>query len=207
MSLVHGSAPKMPMRSELCAGIEALALDLVGDRQHVARRHHDDVGPEILDQLYLLLSLAAAERDHRQPRAFGAVVRAEPAREQPVAVADVNLVATARAGRADRARDEIRPRVDVARRIADDGRLAGRARRRVNARDLVLRHREHPERIAVAQVALGREREARQIRERFQVVGMHARFVEFAAIDGGVLIRMPERPFQAFELQRGQLVA
>ena len=48
---VHGSAPKMPISSDAAARIEPLALELVGDRQHVGRRHHDDVGLEVLDQL------------------------------------------------------------------------------------------------------------------------------------------------------------
>jgi hypothetical protein len=38
-----------------------LALELVGDGQHVAGRDHDDVGPEVGDQLHLALGLAAAE--------------------------------------------------------------------------------------------------------------------------------------------------
>ena len=118
-----------------------------------------------LDQLDLLLGLAARHRDHGAAGALGAVVRAEAAGEEAVAVGDVDHVAGPAAGGADRARDQVGPGVDVAQRVADDGRLAGRSRRRVDARDALARHREHAERIVVAQVALDREREARQVGE------------------------------------------
>ena len=73
------------------------------------------VGLEVEDQLHLPLGHAARHRDHRAAEALGAVVRAEPAGEQPVAVGDVNDVAGPAAGGADRARHEVRPGVDVAR--------------------------------------------------------------------------------------------
>ena len=82
----------------------ALALELVGDRQHVGRRHHDDVGLEVGDQLHLPLGHAARHRDHRAAEPLGAVVRAEPAGEQAIAVGDVDDVARAPARGADRAR-------------------------------------------------------------------------------------------------------
>ena len=68
-----------------------------------------------------------------QPSALGAVVRAEAAGEEAVAVGDVDHVAGPPAGGADRARDQVGPGVDVVRRVADDGRLAGRARRGMDA--------------------------------------------------------------------------
>jgi hypothetical protein len=45
--------------SERRARVDALPLHLLGDRQHVRRRHHDDVGLEVENQLHLLLRLAA----------------------------------------------------------------------------------------------------------------------------------------------------
>ncbi len=116
-------------------------------------------GLKSLDQLHLLLGLPARHRDHGAAQPLGAVVRAQAAGEQAVAVGDVHDVAGAPAGGADRARDQVGPGVDVALRVAHDGRLAGRARRGVDAHDLLARHREHAERVVVAQVLLGRERE------------------------------------------------
>jgi hypothetical protein len=86
--------------------------------------------------------------------------------------------------------------VDVARGVADHGRLAGRAARRMHAHDLLARHREQAERVVVAQVALGRERELREIGERVQVVRVHARRVERPAIVCNVVVRVAQRPLR-----------
>ena len=85
----------MPISSEHCAGIDALPLHLLGDGEHVRRRDHDDARLEVADQLHLLLGLAAGHRDHRAAEPLGAVVRAETAGEEPVAVRDVHDVAAA----------------------------------------------------------------------------------------------------------------
>ncbi|MNE87715.1 hypothetical protein D3C80_1849490 [compost metagenome] len=81
--------------------VDALALDLVGQVQHVGRGDHDDVGLEVADQLDLLLGLAAGHRDHGAAQALGAVVGAQAAGEQAVAVGDVDAIAGAAAGGAD----------------------------------------------------------------------------------------------------------
>ena len=106
--------------------IDSLPPHFLGDRQHVRRRDHDDVGPEVLNQLHLALGHAARHRDHRAAHPFGAVMRAEAAGEQAIAVGDVHDVAGAPAGGADRTRDEAGPHLDVVAGIPDDGRLAGR---------------------------------------------------------------------------------
>ena len=152
------------------ARIDPLARELLDQHLHVRGRDHDDLRLQVGDQLDLLLGLPARHRDHGAAGALGAVVRAEAAGEEAVAVGDVDHVARPAAGGADRARDEVGPGVDVAQRVADDGRLAGRSRRRVDAGDALLRHGEQAERVVVAQVALDGEREARQVGERAAVV-------------------------------------
>ena len=119
------------------AGRGPARAELVEDGQHVARRDHDDVGLEIVDQLDLAFGHAARHRDDRAAQLLGAVVRAEAAGEQAVAVGDMDCHAGPPARRADRARDDMRPGVDVLCRVADHGRLAGRAGRGVDARELV----------------------------------------------------------------------
>src|SRR3546814_7880940 len=52
------------------AGVHALAFHFFQDIAEVGRRDHDDVGPEILDQLHLLLGLAAGHRHHGTPQPF-----------------------------------------------------------------------------------------------------------------------------------------
>ena len=47
----HGLGPRLraedPDAQRAGARIESLPLELLGDGEHVGRRHHDDVGPEI----------------------------------------------------------------------------------------------------------------------------------------------------------------
>ncbi len=203
----QGSAPKMPMRSDVERGSIALAPEFVENGEHVARRHHDDFGREVADQLHLLFRLAARHRDHRAPRRLRAVVRTESAREQPVAVGDVHRHAAPPARRPNRARDQIAPGGDVVARIADHRGFAGGAGGGVNARHLVPGHGEKAEGIGVAQVRLGGERKASQIRERAQLAGMHAGRVELAGIAGVVRIGVMQRRAQTFELQGLDLIA
>ncbi len=182
--------------------VQPLAYEFVGDGQHVAGRHHDDLRLEIADQLHLPLRLPAAERNHRQPRALRAVMRAQAAGEEPVAVADVNLVAAPRPRRADRARHQPCPGVDIGQRIAHHRRLAGRSRRRMDARDALLRHGEHAERIVLPQIRLGGERKSRQVAKRAQVRRMHARRIELGAVRRHVRVRMGKAVPEPLQLQR-----
>ena len=168
----------MPICSERFRRIDALRAEFVEDRQHVARRHRDDLGLEIDDQLHLALGHAARHRNRRAAELLGAVVHAEAAGEQPVAERLVHLHAAPAAARVDAARADIGPGLDVALRVADHGRLAGGAGRRMDAHDLVHRHREHAVGIIRAQVVLGGERKLAQIGELLQIVRMHAGRVE-----------------------------
>lgn len=143
-----------------------------------------------------------AERDGRQSRTLHAVMRPQAAGKEAIAIAHVNLVPAPGTRRPDRARHQPGPRIDVRQRVADHRGFAGRARRRVDARDPVLRHREHAERIVIAQIGLGRERKPRQIGKRSQVRRMHARRVELGPVGGHVLVRVRQAVFQAFKLQR-----
>ncbi len=77
----------------------------------------------------------------------------------------------------------------------------------MQAHDLLARHRKQAEVVIVAQVVLVGERELGEVGERFQVVGMHAGGVEPLLVHRHVVIGMAQRPFQAVELQRLDLVA
>ena len=167
------------------------------------------VGLEVVDQLHLPLGLPAGHRDHRAAQPLGAVVRAEAAGEQAVAVGDVDDVAGAPAGRADRARHHRRPGVDVlapcSRRpsacpvVPDDAWMRTTCSRGTA---------NIAERVVVAQVLLGRERELREVGERLQVARMHAGRVELAPVVRHVARRRGRSDhLQALELQRRELVA
>ena len=187
--------------------VDALALHFLDDHLHVAGRDHDDVGLEVVDQLHLLLGLPAGHRDDGAAGALGAVVRAEAAGEEAVAVGDMHDVARPPACGADRARDQVGPGVDVVLRVAHHRRLAGRARGGMDAADLLARHGEEAEGVVVAQVLLHREGKLRQVAELLQVARVDALRIEGLAVVRDVLVGMLQGRAQARELQRGDLVA
>ena len=187
-------------------GVNALALVLVGNRQHVAGRDHDDVGLKVLNQLHLPLGLTAAKRHDGEAELFGAIVRAQAAGEQAIAVADVHHIARFGAAGPDAARHHGGPGVDVARRVAHHGGLAGGAAGGMDARALLPWHGKHAKRVTVAQIELGGERKLGQIAQAFAVIGVHARCVELGAVHRRVGIGVVQRGPQALELQRTQLV-
>ena len=197
----------MPNFSERFARVELLLPELVEDRQHVARRHRDDVGLEIVDQLHLPFGHAAGHRHHGAAELFGAVMRAEPAGEQAVAIGVVHDHAGAAAGGADRARHHLGPDVDIGLGIADHDRLARRAGRGMDADHFLARDREHVEGIIVAQVGFHRERKFREIGKLLQIARMHAGLVEGLLVVGDIVVGMRQRPGEAFGLQRHDLVA
>ena len=205
ISSVHGSAPKMPISRLVLARVDALGLHLVEDRQEVRRGHHDDPRLEVHDQLHLPLGHAAADRDDRAAQPLGAVVRAEPAGEQPVAVGHVHrspgrppaalierAITSAQVSRSSRG-------------VAHDGRLARRTAGGVHAADLLARHREHAERVVRAQVGLGGEREPRQVGQRLRSSGVTPGGVEGAPVVRHVLVDPLERVAQPLQLQRLEL--
>src|SRR5574343_394283 len=71
-------------------GLDAQALELLGDHQRIRRGDHDHVRTEIHDLLDLLLGLAAGHGHHGTAQALGAGVGAEAAGEHPVAVGHVH---------------------------------------------------------------------------------------------------------------------
>ena len=187
--------------------IDALPFHFLGDRQHVRRRHHDDVGLEIDDQLHLTLGHAAGHRDHGAAELFGAIVGAQAPGEQAVAVRDVHDVSSTPTGRADRASHDRGPGVDVLRGVADHSRPTRGPARGMDANHSLTRHGEHAKRVVIAQISLDRERKSGQIIERSKVVGSNARGVKGSAVMRDVVVGVPQRPLQAPQLQRLQLVA
>jgi hypothetical protein len=126
---------------------------------------------------------------------------AEAAGKEPVAERHVKRVPRPHTGHVKRPGDQLRPGLEVAPRVADDGRLPGRAARCVHPGQVLPRHGEQGERIAVAQILLGGEGEARQICQRPQILRTYTRRVEFRAVGRDLRVGALERPLQAFQLQ------
>ena len=133
-------------------------------------------------------------------------MRAQAAGEQAVPVGDVDPLARSPAGGADRPGHQPRPGTDVRAGVPDDRRPAGGTRRGVQPDDLVAGDGEHPERVVLAQVRLGGEREARQVGQGTEVVGMYAGPLVRRPVVRDPLVRVPDRPAQPLQLQRAQFL-
>ncbi len=169
-------------------GVDAHLERRLGDEDRVARRAREHRDSEVLEDLHLALRVAARHRDGQRTEPLGPVVRAEPAGEQPVAVGDLDDVVGRCPRRRERARHEVRPAVDVALRVADDGDLAGRTRRRVHADDVAQRGGEHAVRVGRAQVVLDRERHASQVVERDDALGVEPGLIELVSVEPDVVV-------------------
>jgi uncharacterized protein len=184
--------------------VDADALHLVDDREEVRRGDHDDPRLEVDDELHLTLGHAAGDGNDRAAEPLRAVVRPEAAREEAVPVRDVDHVAAHAPGRRDRARHQLCPGLDVALRVSDDGRLAGRARRGVDPHDVLAGHGEHPERVARAQVVLRREREAGEVGEPPEIVGPDTGRVEGATVVRYAVVDPADGVPEPFELKHSK---
>jgi len=114
---------------------------------------------------------AGRHRHDGRAEPLGALVKAEPAREQPVAVGVVDDGAWPDAGHREAAGHDMGPRLEIGGGIADDGRLAPRPAGGVDADELLARHGEQPEGVVLAQLALRAERQPDQVVERADVTG------------------------------------
>jgi hypothetical protein len=91
--------------------------------------------------------------------------------------------------------------------VADHDRLAGGAAGGVQAGQLGARHGEQAERVVVAQIRLGHERELAEVGQALQVVRMHALGLALLAVGFDVVVGVAHRPLQALQLQGRNLVA
>ncbi|MNT54166.1 hypothetical protein D3C71_1822120 [compost metagenome] len=77
----------------------------------------------------------------------------------------------------------------------------------MNTHHLFHRHGEGVERVVVAQILLGGIGEASQIAQLFEIVGMDARLIELASVHRHIVVGVVQRPFEALQLQRLNLIA
>ena len=80
----HGLGPRLGAEQRDAqrrfARVDALAIEFVGDGEQIRRRHRDDVGLEVANELHLPLGEAAADRDDGAAEIFGAVMKARARR-------------------------------------------------------------------------------------------------------------------------------
>ena len=118
---------------------------------------HDDGGAEVLEQHDLAPGVAAGHGDHRGPQAFGAVVGAQAAGEQAVAVGVVDDIAPVGAGRGQGPGHELGPGLQVPCGVGHRGGFAGGAGAGVNPHHLLHGHGEHAEGVIVPQILFSGE--------------------------------------------------
>ena len=191
---------------ELLGGIVSHLDSSVGDEQRVGGRARKDVSPQIAHHLDLALGVARRRGDDGAADRLAARMGAQAAGEQAVAVGHLDHGFTAAANHVDAAREALTPVLKVVRGVADHRRLAGGARRRVDARDIGGRDGEQAVRIAVAHVLLGEEGELHEVVEGLEVARNDARLLEALAIQRDVLVRMGDGALHAVKLQLAQLL-
>src|SRR5258708_20001369 len=138
---------------------------------------------------------------------LGAGVIAKTAGEQPIAIGVMSRHALAPASGADRPRHHIAPHREIVAGIADHRGLAGRARGRVNPRQLILGHSKKAERIVGSEIRLRGEGKALQILEGAEIIGMCAMLIELGAHRWDGLVDTPQRDADPARLHTGNLVA
>ena len=149
----------------------------------------------------LAFGVAARDGQHGAAEALAAVVEAEAAREESVAVGDLDHVARADAVHREAAHRAVLPHLDVLHRVRDADGLARGARGAVEADDFVHRRAAEAHRVLVAEVGLLREGEKLDVGERLDVLGPHAAFLAALAEERHALVGVLHRPLQAVQLE------
>jgi len=137
--------------------VDAHARGALEDVEEVTRRAADGGDPEVLEDHDLALGIAAGGGDDGGADGLCAVVRAEAAGEQAVAVGVLHHVAPVHAAGGEGARHDARPDVDVRLGVGDHDRLARGTAGGVQAHDLAHVAGEEAEGIGVAQIGLDGE--------------------------------------------------
>ena len=206
----HGSRPGFSAedshpQSQFTA-IDTLAFQFVGDTEHIRGRDHDDIGVKVLDELRLFFRLPAGHGDNGAPHQLAAVVGAQTAGEQAVAVGHVNFVFVIAPCSPDGARHDPAPGVDILTGITYHHRFAGGATGSMDAHHVIRGHGEHAERVVIPHVMLVGEWEFAQVGKLLQVGRMGASRIEFLPVARHIGVGVFQAPLQPLQLQAAQLV-
>src|ERR1035441_4712495 len=164
------------------------ALDQVNE---VTRRAADGGDPEILQYHNLAVGVAPGDRDHGGAQRFGAVVRAQSAGEQTVAVGVLHHVAVIQAAGRKRPHHHGGPDVQVLLRVGHHNRFAGGAAGSVYADHVPHGAGKEAEGIGVAQVGLGGEGQVPYVGESVEPVGREVALVEPLAEELDAVVGAP----------------
>ena len=202
-----GLGPENTDAKRRFGGIQALALEFVGDRQHVGGRNHDDAGREVVDQADLPRRHAAGGRYHRTAQPLRAVMGAEAAGKEAVAIGHMGDVPRTAAGGPDGTGHQIGPDLDVPPRISHHRGPPGGPARSMDTHEFPPGDGEKPEGIARPQVFLLSEWQPGDIRGQIQIFRVEAQGIEPGAVMRHVLVGTANRMAEAVRLKRRERVA
>ncbi len=186
--------------------INALALHLIGDIEHVRRGHHDDVRIKITDQAHLFLGLPTGHGNHSTAQTLSTVMSPQTTSKQPIAIGDMRFIAGTSTGGADRTGHQIGPVIDIALGITHHGRLASGTAGGVQTHYVFHRCGEHTVRVVIAQIGFGGERQSGQIIQRLNVLRVHTCGIKALTVQRNIVVGMTDAPLQALQLVRTQFI-
>ena len=179
----------------------------LGQVQRVRRRTGDAGDAEVTDQAGVLLGVAGRGGHDGRTDGLHAVVRAETAREEAVTVRHGEDVVARDAEGSQAARHALAPDADILAGVADDGRVARGAGRRVDADDFTLRSRLQAEGIVVPKVLLGRKRQLDNVVDRPDVGRREVHLLQLVPIERNVVVHVLHDLVEALALQLAHLLA
>jgi len=201
----HGLRPRLGAKDAGAQG-QVLELDarlrrLVNQVEKVAGGAADGRDAKILHHHQLAGRVAPGNRDDRCAQRLGAVVRAQPAGEQAVAIGILDDVALVQPAGGQAAQHDIGPNLHILLGVGDDNGLARGAAGGVQPHDLPHRAGKQAKGIRVAQIVLPGERQLGQVVQRLHVPGSQVAFLHALAEQGDAVVGALDRGFQPLELQ------
>ena len=159
-----------------------LPLQRLGDMQEVTRRAGDHRRLEIDQHRDEFLRVAGGHRDDHRSQLLCAVMGAQSAGEQAVAVTHQDDVLSGHAGHRHAARHTLGPDIHITPRVGADLGFAGGAARRMDPDDLGARHRQKSQRISGRQILIGHERQLLDVLDPADIAGFQSDRLHLPAV-------------------------
>ena len=190
----------------VAAEVDAELLRDFDDVEEVGGRAGDRGGAEVAHEHQLLFRIAGRSGQHGAAEVLAAVVEAEAAGEESIAVGNLEHVLVGESVHREAARGGVGPDFDVALAVGNADRLARRSRGAVEAHDFGHRRGGEPGGVFIAQIGLLHEGELREVGERHEVARFDARFVAAAAEERHALVFVGDESLEFRELQRAKFL-
>ena len=184
--------------------VDALVPHRLADVHGVAGGAAQNVRAVVLENLHLAVCVAGGHGNHRGAQLLGAVVEAQAAGEQAVAIADVDEVLVGAAAAHNGAGGAAGPDVQVVLGVGHHGLLACGAGGGVDPGQVVPGHGDKPEGIGVPQILLGGKGELLQVVDGLDVLGTQPYLVKFFLVEGHVLVAVLDHLHQPLGLDLAQ---